>query len=70
MDNPRIFLVSNTWGRREYWDDWVDDEFRRKIEEKIQTYLRKPTTISISEEMTTLPSFDSKSVKKQRRKVE
>ena len=69
LDNPRIFLVSSTWGRREYWDDWVDDEFRQKREEKIQTYLRKPSTIRIFEEMTTLPTFDLEKVKNQRRNV-
>lgn len=51
-------MVSSTWGRREYRDDCVDNEFRHKREEKIQTYLRKPSTIRICEEVTTLPTFD------------
>ncbi len=69
LDNPRIFLVSSTWGRREYWDSWVEDEFRQKREEKIKSYLRKPSTIRIFEEMTTLPTFDLETVKNQRRNV-
>ncbi len=66
LDNPRVFLVSSTWGRREYWDNWVDDEFRLKREEKIRTYLRKPSNIRIFEELTTLPSHEFWDTKKKR----
>jgi len=69
LDNPRIFLVSSTWGRRKHWEAWVDDEFRQKRENKTQTYLRKPSTIRILEEMTTLPTFDLETKKNQRRNV-
>ena len=55
LDNPRIFLVSSTWGSREYWETWVNDDFRRNVELRISAFLRKPSTIRIFEELTTLP---------------
>ena len=67
LDSPRVFLVSSTWGRREYWDAWVNDDFRTKMEERIRTYLRKAGTIRVFEELATLPPNDTKRAKKQRR---
>ena len=56
MDNPRIFLVSSTWGSREYWEAWSNDEYRKQVELRISAFLRKPTTIRVFEELTTLPA--------------
>ena len=70
LDNPRVYLVSSTWGRREYWDEWVDDEFRRKKEEQIRPYLRKSSTIKIFEELTTLPTPEFQPVKNRKRKTQ
>ena len=61
LDNPRIFLVSSTWGSREYWDAWVKDDFRRNVELRISAFLRKPSTIRVYEELTTFPSLDTES---------
>lgn len=58
LDNPRIFIVASTWGRREYWESRANDEFRRKMEERIGLMLRRPTTIKVFEEVTTLPGPD------------
>ena len=44
LDNPRIFMVASTWGRREYWESRANDEFRRKMEERIGPMLRRPTS--------------------------
>ena len=41
LDNPRIFLVSSTWGSREYWDAWSNDEYRKQVELRISAFLRK-----------------------------
>lgn len=56
LDNPRILLVTSTWGRREYWETWVNDDFRRKTEVRISPFLRKPGTIRVFEESATLPA--------------
>lgn len=56
LDNPRVFLVSSTWGSREYWDDWVNDPYRRNVELRISAFLRKPSTIKVYEELATLPN--------------
>ena len=37
LDNPRVFMVSSTWGHADYWENWVRDDFRVKMEAKIQT---------------------------------
>jgi len=66
LDNPRIFLVSSTWGSREYWEAWVKDDFRRKMEEKIAQLLRKPATIRHYEELTTLPTPETPAVPRRR----
>jgi heme-degrading monooxygenase HmoA len=66
MDNPRVFLVISTWGRREYWDRWVNDEFRRKVEERIKPLLRRPSTVRIFEETTTLPTDEARTSKESR----
>ena len=64
LDNPRIFMVSSTWGSREYWEAWVKDDFRRKMEEKIAQYLRKPETARLFEELTTLPTPETSTVRR------
>ena len=35
MDNPRLFVVVSTWGTRDYWELWVDDEFRRRLTSRL-----------------------------------
>ena len=59
LDNPRVFLVTSTWGRREYWDTWVEDDFRRNTEVRISAFLRKPGTIRVFEESPTLPTAEA-----------
>jgi heme-degrading monooxygenase HmoA len=54
LDNPRVFMVSSTWGHADYWENWVRDDFRMKMEAKIQPYLRKAGRIRIFEEISTL----------------
>jgi heme-degrading monooxygenase HmoA len=55
LDNPRVFLVASTWGSREHWEAWVNDDFRRKIEERISPFLRKSSTVRLYEELATFP---------------
>ena len=31
VDDPRIFVVVSVWGDRQYWEKWVEDDFRRKL---------------------------------------
>ena len=54
LDNPRVFMVSSTWGHADYWENWVRDDFRVKMEAKIKPYLRKPGKIRIFEEISTI----------------
>ena len=54
LDNPRVFLVSSTWGHADYWENWVRDDFRMKMEAKIKPYLRKAGRIRIFEEISTI----------------
>ena len=63
LDNPRIFLVSSTWGSREYWEIWVNDDFRRNLDLRISAFLRKPSTIRVYEELATLPTDETESKK-------
>ena len=55
LDNPRTFVVVSVWGTREHWETWSNDDFRRKLDESISPMLRKPCTIRLFEEVTTLP---------------
>lgn len=64
LDNPRIFMVSSTWGSREYWETWVNDDLRRKMEERITQLLRKPETVRLYEELATLPTPDAPAVRR------
>ena len=52
--NPRVFLVSSTRGHPDYWENWVRDDFRVKMEAKIKPYLRKSGKIRIFKEISTL----------------
>ena len=61
LDNPRTFMVSTTWGSREYWAAWANDEFQRNVDLSISALLRKPSTIRVYEELSTLPASDIKS---------
>lgn len=54
LDNPRIFLVSSTWGNREYWENWFNDDFRRNLDLRISAFLRTNSTIKIYEEVSTI----------------
>ena len=63
LDNPRIFLVASTWGAREYWEAWVDDDFRRNTELRISAFLRKPSISRVYEELTTFPSSNAASIR-------
>lgn len=56
LDNPRVFLVASTWGSREYWEAWVNDDFRRKMEERISPFLRKSSIVKLYEELATFPA--------------
>ena len=51
LDDPRLFMVSSTWGCREYWDAWVTDEFRQRMEVRIRPYLRRDVSIRVFEEV-------------------
>ena len=54
LDDPNVFLVSSTWGCREYWDAWVNDDFRKRMEERIRPYLVKDGAIRVFEELSAL----------------
>ena len=56
LDDPRVFMVSSTWGHREYWDAWVNDDFRKGVEDRIRPYLRRQVTIRVFEEVSALPT--------------
>ena len=56
LDDPRVFMVSSTWGHREYWDAWLNDNFRKRMEDRIRPYLRKQVTIRVFEEVSALPT--------------
>ena len=55
LDDPRVFVVVSVWGSREYWEGWLNDKFRRNMDERINRMLRKPSTVRIFEEVCTLP---------------
>ena len=67
LENPRVFMVISVWGRLEYWECWVNDEFRRKMNERIDRLLRKPSTARIFEELTTFPTPEPNSAKSRKR---
>ena len=66
MDNPRTFVVVSVWGTREHWETWANDGFRRKMDESINPMLRKPCTIRVFEEVTTLPPLGQNNSKRAR----
>ena len=67
LDDPRIFLVSSTWGSRDYWESWFDDDFRRNIDLRLSAFLRRPRIIKIYEELATLPTPGAGAQKRARR---
>ncbi len=52
LDNPRVFRVVSVWDTRKHWENWVNDEFRRGVDGRINEWLRKPSTTRVFEEMT------------------
>ena len=40
-------MVVSTWGTLEHWEAWANDEFRRKMDERINLMLRKPSTLKV-----------------------
>ena len=44
-------MVLSVWGSREYWDTWVNDSMRQKINERINRMLRKPSSVRMFEDM-------------------
>ncbi len=64
LDNPRTFVVVSAWGTREHWEAWSNDDFRRKMDESINRMLRKPCTIRVFEEVTTLPPLGQNNSKR------
>ena len=69
LENSRIFLVSSTWGSRDYWETWTNDDFRRKMEERISPYLRKPGAVRIFEELANLPKPETGTITNGRKMV-
>ena len=67
LETPRVFMVVSVWGGREYWENWVDDEFRRGMDQRINQFLRKPSTARVFEEVTTLPPPGPESKRVRRR---
>ncbi len=55
LEDPRVFVVVSVWGGRVYWENWLNDEFRQKMDERINLLLRRPSAARIFEEVTTLP---------------
>ena len=66
LDSPRIFLVSSTWGSRDYWESWFNDDFRRNLDLRISAFLRTISTIKIYEELTTLPDTQDSNGRRRR----
>ena len=60
LENPRVFVVVSAWGSREHLESWTNDEFRRKMDERINRMLRKPSTARVIEEVTSLPVREQK----------
>jgi len=58
LDDPRVFMVLSVWGSRGHWETWFHDEFRRKIDDTINTMLRRPCTIKVFEDVFTLPPVE------------
>jgi len=55
VDNPRLYMVLSVWASKEHWDRWVLDEFRQKMEERINRMLVRPSKVRVFEETTGLP---------------
>ena len=56
-------MIVSTWGTLEHWEAWANDEFRRKMDERINLMLRKPSTLKVFAELGTLPNLGGKSPK-------
>ena len=67
LDNPRIFVVVSVWGGREYWESWINDAFRRRMNERIDRMLRKPSTARIFEEVTSMAAPERRGSRVRRR---
>lgn len=53
VDNPRVFVVLSVWGGLEHWQGWVNNEFCRKMDERINRRLGRPSVAKVFEEVTT-----------------
>ena len=56
LEDPKIFVVVSVWGTQEHWERWFNDEFRMKLDERINQMLRSPSTARLFQEVSTLPT--------------
>ena len=47
VDDPNHYLVISTWESLEHWQAWYNNPERRKLQEKIDSYLDSPTRMRI-----------------------
>lgn len=55
VDNPRVFMVLTAWASPEQWETWKNDDYRRKMDERISRMLRRPSTIRVFEDAAEPP---------------
>ena len=51
VENPRKFVVISVWGSLEYWQTWLNDPFRQKMDERINHLLRRRSTARVFEDV-------------------
>ncbi len=47
VDDPNHYLVISNWESLENWQDWFKNPERQKLQEKIDSYMEKPTRIRV-----------------------
>ena len=47
LDDSRVYVAVSVWSTREHWEKWFNDEFRQKMDERINRMLVEPSMVKV-----------------------
>lgn len=52
VDNPRVVVVLSVWSSLEHWQQWSNDDYHKKMYERINRMLVRPPRVRVLEDAT------------------
>jgi heme-degrading monooxygenase HmoA len=52
VDKSRVVVVLSVWSSLEHWQKWIDDDYHKKMYERINRMLVRPPRVRILEDAT------------------